>query len=159
MLICTPNSATNCRVLQMCPIRYFSCLAREEMLLKSHSPVLGDGAGRQTDRQSSAGINTPSCADRGCRSPCYNYQMRNRPLGVCGVIRLGSQGSQTNTRSIQAGSALRQHGQRHSKIIIAVVYGGCCCRLQGQGTFWISWGSNAPGECWAHFCWQFWSPL
>lgn len=80
-------------------------------------------ADRQTDRQSSAGINTPSCADRGCRSPCYNYQMRNRPLGFCGVIRLGSQGSQTNTRSIQAGSALWQHGQRHSKIIIAVVTG------------------------------------
>lgn len=33
----------------MCPIRYFSCLAREEMLLKSHSPVLGDGADRQTE--------------------------------------------------------------------------------------------------------------
>lgn len=55
MLICTPNSATNCRVLQMCPIWYFSCLAREEMLLKSRSPVLADEAGRQTDRQTELG--------------------------------------------------------------------------------------------------------
>lgn len=96
MLIYTPRSATGCTALQACPIWYFSCLAREEMLHKSCSLVLVRWADRQTelDRCKYPELHWPGPAVTEWRFP-----LRNKPPGFCWVIRLGSGGSQTLTES------------------------------------------------------------
>lgn len=141
VLICAPNSATNCVLqicLQICPICYFSCLAREEMMHQSRSPVAGDGTGRQTDGRTELGwYKYTSLCWGGRQCPSYSFQRRNQPRVFCWVTRLGGQGRQTNAHT-KLVLPSRQHGQRDSKIIIIiieVVYWLCCCCLQGQGIF------------------------